>query len=337
MRGATAIVIGTGNFGRYYARIFSTLNKEKIPGIPAIETLIVTKTSLKRAQDMAHYLQTAHPDTISRVIGAKVCCQEDLAALLDRHPPHLTCIVASDKLLGDEVHAEYAGIALKKGRVLCEKPFSGATGDGSSLARIKALAAYPHAALFGLELPLIIARRQLLARPWFQKQLLETKKFDFVWGTQTSPHTDLIANLALHPWSLIPEYMQVSELESIHQDENTKGFKGYLYNPLNKQKKDMRLTLSGKNNLRAIETDGMALAFLSHGTSLNVVKLPFSLREAEENDIQCQHLPVLDTVYNPLFQHIVACLKGAPIVGLEKTHHSQLFLEMLKGYSHETQ
>jgi Oxidoreductase family, NAD-binding Rossmann fold len=332
LKGITVIIIGTGRFGRHYSRILSTLNGEKILGVPPIDTLIVTKTELKRAQEMAHLLSTQHQDTIPNVIGAKVSHKKDLSALLDQVNPDLTCIVASDRVRGDIVHAEYADIALKKGKVLCEKPFSGASGDGSSLKLLKKLSTYPNADYFGLELPLIIARQQLLSHAPFQKHLLKTNKLDLHWGAKQFRSSDIIVDLALHPWSLIPEYIEVKEMAITNNSEMTKTFKGSVYNTREKRKVDMCLTLSGENNFRALEIDGITLAFQSEGPSLNIVKLPYSINEAANKEFHYKDMPVLDTIHNPLDHHIIACLKGSPIVGLKKAYQSQLFLEMLKGF-----
>ena len=336
MKGITVIQIGTGRFGRHYSRILASLNGANIPDIPRIDTLVITKTDATEAEATAAVLLKEHQATLPNVIGAKVACNEDLSSLIGRHPPDLTCIVATDKRLGNDIHANYSEIALKMGGVLCEKPFSDARGDGASLALLDKLYRLPNSGQFGLELPLVIAREQLLSKDTISKSFLNTNKLNFHWGSINSSKTDLIENLAVHPWSLIPDYFKVEHIKLVGEHEKAVTIQEKLKNTLTQKKVEVFFTLSCENNFRGLETDDLTMVFRTNGSVLDIVPLPCPMKEAIHTGIVYDSLPVLDTIHSPITQHIIAVMKGSPIVGLEKTRQSQLFLEMLKGYRNET-
>ncbi len=332
MKDATVLVIGTGNFGRHYAEILSSLNERHPAGIPAIRTLIVTKTDQERARCFALDLKSKRSTTLPNVIGAKVCNEEDLAALLDRYHPTLTCIAASDKTKGDRVHVDYAKLSMKQGHVLCEKPFSSATGDGTSLKFLERLLRIEGGGAFGLELPLYFAGQWFLTESPYQQKLLQAQRINFYWGSRKSNHTDLIDNLAPHPWSLIPEWARVAEMAIIENNDQEVNIFGRLYNEITRRNIETHMTLSTENDFRAMEIDGETLCFANDGPLLKIIGLKTSLKKAKQTSPDYSPRSILTTIENPLARHIVASLKGEPLVDLTQTYRSQLFLETIKGY-----
>jgi len=121
-----ALVLGAGNLGQYYAQIIPKLNNEKL-SIPLIDKLIIIRTQLKRAQELASYLRKNDDCNVNDIIAAEVSSTNDLIEILEKYQPEFIGITAMDKILGDTIHAIYSAHALKYGAVLCEKPFK-ATG-----------------------------------------------------------------------------------------------------------------------------------------------------------------------------------------------------------------
>ena len=156
----TALVYGAGKFGRNYAVILSELNSKKPADVHEIEKLIVSRTRLNRALDLAEQLRRNKNCRIGDIIGVEVAEKENLLKVLAKHRPHFTAITARDKNLGDSVHAHYAAEAVRYGAVLCEKPFCHAHGDGHSLRYFHELEKSECSAFFGLELPMEVVAQE---------------------------------------------------------------------------------------------------------------------------------------------------------------------------------
>ena len=100
----TALIVGTGKFGRHYVRILSRLENAIMPKAVAFHRLILTRTSLEPARKTASALAKDAPDGVV-IIGEQVDNEDDLNRILERYQPDFTCIVAKDPKRGNRIHA----------------------------------------------------------------------------------------------------------------------------------------------------------------------------------------------------------------------------------------
>jgi len=266
------------------------------------------------------------------MIGEQVDSAAALAAVLERHRPDVTCIAAKDPSLGNRIHAEYTLQALTAGsRVLCEKPFSEATGNGDSLSEADQLTPYAASGAFGLELPFAAVRKNMQETLQWETLFREFERIQFFWGTQTEIQTDLFNELAPHPWSLIPDRWETEQLRT-EQTETTAVAAGILRHAALSRTIEFRITLSKQNRFRGFRADGRCFGFRPAGTTVQLVELVGSIEAATSMDPQRWPGNVLLEVDNPLRRNIEASILGKPITGVHRTAQSQLFLEMLQGY-----
>jgi hypothetical protein len=327
----TALVLGVGKFGKHYAVILSELNGRELPGVPQIEKLIVTRTQKKRAEDVAQHLRQNINCTLNEIIGVEVSRSEHLHQLLKVHRPHFTAITAKDKVLGDTVHAHYAAEALRYGAVLCEKPFCNAYGDGLSLQYFNELKNLKYAGLFGLELPLAVVSREMMKHADLRKRLLNAAHLEFHWEARDRGDDNVIDDLALHPWSLIPPQFK-TRLVDVRDRGNQADISVSLYNSQSRQLVTCCILLRSGDNFRGMMIDDFGVGIISEGSLIKVVRLDRSLKGAVLHQNESLRGDVLLQVNNPLEQHIVAALHQRPIVGISRAYESQLFLEELHGY-----
>ena len=325
-----AIVIGAGNFGQYYARIISKLNNEKL-SIPLIDKLIITRTQLKRAQELASILRKNADCNVNDIIAAKVSSTNHLVKLLEKYQPEFIGIAAMDKVIGDTIHAVYSAHALNYGAVLCEKPFANASGDGSSLKYFIDLFEYEKTGLFGLELPFAVVMKDIMQKKDLADLFMNAKSIEFYWETISSVKNNIIDMLAVHPWSLIPE---VYKIESVKVEDRglTAQIIMNLFNDKTCKNTICKINLKAGGNFRGIMLDNYAVAISTNGTLIKLIELNKSLKDIAGKDEKALNGKVLLELDNPLKQNIIAILKNKPIVSLKKTYDSQLFLERLRGF-----
>ena len=330
--GINALVVGAGRFGKHYAKILSQLNSERRPGIPVINRLIITKTRLNQARDFVDSMRDAGDCSVNEVIPAEVSHPDQLTDVLLKYKPQFTGIVALDKDIGDTIHAVYTTQALRYGAVLCEKPFGNAVGDGSSLAYFENLSGYDNAALFGLELPMAVVMRDMTQNRELESLLTKAEHFEFFWETMISSGGDIINDLALHPWSFIPEHFTIRSADV--DDRTTKAdVTLHLYNEISGLNATCKMALRAGGTFRGMSIDGHAIVIRSEGTTLKLIEINTPLEAAASSgDPDCSG-PVLLTVDNPLKQNILSVLRKNPIIKLKRAFASQLLLEMLHGYT----
>jgi hypothetical protein len=326
-----ALVIGVGNFGRHHARILSELNAGCLANLPVIEKLIVTRTRLDRAKAAAAAIRNSINCSVNRVIGAEVGNTRQLISVLEQYHPRFTSITAREKERGDSIHADYTIQALKYGAVLCEKPFSHASGDGSSLRYFHELQAYRNAKLFGLELPLAVVARDILKDRYLGKSMMQADRLEFYWEAWHRGEKKIIDDLVLHPWSLIPATFTV-EIRRVDDRGTGADLSLQLYNRQTKRNLPCKISLNIGAGFRGLQVDDMVIGFKSEASGIQLIKLNQPLNQAAKTGIKNLNGQVLLVVDNPLKQHIVAALCHRPIIGLRRTHESQLFLERLHGY-----
>lgn len=331
--GINVVVVGVGGFGRHYARILSALNRENPAGVPQIDRLIITTTEIEKARRLARDLQ---PQSSCEVIGVSVYNLESLRRVLDSYKPVFTGIAAKDSEQGDRIHVPYSSAALEYGIALCEKPFTNASGDGKSLEEIEAIKEKlggERLGEFGLELPFAVVGKKVVENPLLQRILETTSKMNFYWSSKGTEHGNLVDDLALHPWSLIPYHYQ-SRSKGVDIDYERK--KAVITLELNDTKTgrkiDCKMILGYDGKFAGIDLDDFAVGIKSEGATNRLIKLGITLEEAARigNDsITGEELLV---VHNPLKENILASLRGQPTVGSDRVRQSQLFLEVCKGY-----
>jgi hypothetical protein len=327
-----ALVIGTGGFGKHYARILSRLNGEEVPGVPVIDKLILTRTRLQSAGALADSIGSHENCRVKAVVGLEVNSADQLQHLLAQHKPEFIAIAARDKILGDEIHAVYTRQALQYGAVLCEKPFSNAVGDGSSLKYFKALFNHTNRDLFGLDLPFFIVLQKIMQHQKLGEIFLNTRHFEFYWEAMVISQDYIINDLALHPWSLIPEPYRIESPE-VMTGGNTAQINLQLFNTRTGTPATCKMTLRDGGNFRGMRLDNYSIAVKIDGGLITLIEMNQSLEDACRVGSDAGYGDVLLTVDNPLKQHIIAVFRRNPVVKLEKAYDSQLFLEMLHGYN----
>jgi len=325
-----ALVIGAGNFGQYYARIISKLNNEKL-SIPLIDKLIITRTQLKRAEEMASLLRKNVDCIVNDIIAAEVNDTNELIEVLEKYRPEFIGITARDKVIGDTIHAVYSAYALKYGAVLCEKPFANASGDGTSLKHVTDLFNYEKSDLFSLELPFAVVMRDLMQKKDLADLFVNAKNMEFYWETMSSVNNNIIDALAIHPWSLIPDAYKIEAIKVEDRGLHAQIIMQLYNNELCKNT-ICKINLKAGSNFRGVMIDNYAVAISTKGVLIKLIELNKPIEDAANEGKQALYGKVLLELDNPLKQNIIAVLKNKPIVSLKKSYDSQLFLERLHGF-----
>jgi hypothetical protein len=329
----SVLVIGVGEFGRYYADILSRLNSRRLPHIPQIERLIVTRTQFESARIFAETLQQNDDCSVKELVAEQASGIEHVRDLLEDYHPGMIAIAAKDKDLGDSIHAIYAAEAINYGAVLCEKPFCNANGDGSSLQYFRHLKRYEKSGCFGLELPLAVVAGAMMQIKDLRNLLLNANRFEFLWQARDRGDNNVIDDLVLHPWSLIPPQFKAKQIDVL-DGGNRADIHINLQNVHSQEMATCHIRLRAGGNFRGMVIDDVVVSIINEGRLTKLVQQNGSLSDA----VLSQNAPfngdVVLQVYNPLEQHILAALRRKPIVGLTRTYESQLFLEQVRGYKH---
>lgn len=329
-RAVTILVVGAGGFGRNYLKVLAALHEETGPDLPRIDTLVVSRTRLERAEATAADVAARPACSFKQVAGVEVRDVTQLKAVLNRYRPDLTCIVARDRKIGDDIHALYALPALDAGAVLCEKPFCHARGDGAGLEKVRALLAHAHADRFGLELPLAVMAGAMAADQRLGPMLGNARRIRFVWQKQQDG-TDLIDDLVLHPWSLLPAAWQVAidrvksapghaklDLHLTPDRPGTRSVSGHIH-------------LSAGGVFRGMCIDAQPFEFVFAQGQLQCWQHQRSWEEViAGRAVTDGRRRMVLAVANPLARHIQSALAGRPLVDVQRTWQSQQFLEASK-------
>ncbi len=327
----TALVLGVGDFGKHYAGILSQLNGRGLPDVPQIDRLIVTRTQIRSAERYAESLQQNVRCSVNEVVAAEASGIEQVRDLLEIYHPGLIAITAKDKELGDTIHALYAAEAIKYGAVLCEKPFCNANGDGSSLRYFHTLERSRNSEFFSLELPLTVVTGEMMQRKDFRDLLMNAGNLEFIWQARDRGDNNVIDDLVLHPWSLIPPQFK-TKLIDVSDGGNQADIRVNLQNIHSRKIVPCRIMLRAGGNFRGMMIDDVVFGIISEGSLIKLVQLYGSPNDAVSNQNKPVKGGLLLQANNPLEQHIVAALRRKPIVGLSRAYESQLFLEQLRGY-----
>lgn len=324
----TVLVIGAGRFAQNYLNILAGLNSLNARGMPRIERLVLSRTDRAAARAMASEISSQQDCPFRDVIGVAISGVAQLRDVLHRYAPVLSCITARDPESGDDIHALYAGPALDSGSVLCEKPFSLAKGDGASLKRIEALTAHPHAGRFGLELPMAILGRAMAADRQWAKMLRDARTIEFLWEKQSGSN-DLISDLALHPWSLLPPQWRV-EVDGVRIKARQVDLELTLTPPdTSAPIKQCTIRLAAGGLFRGMRLDHHAYQICFDRGQVQLWEYAAPWQEVIAGRTEKGRARMVMAVDNPLRQHIEAALTGQPLVGIKWTCQSQQFLETI--------
>lgn len=325
MNPVTVLLVGAGRFGANYITVLSQIRGK--PPAP-IGRLVLSRTHGPAAEALADRIGRPFDE----VIGIEIKETGQLEAAIHRYSPELTCITARDPHIGDAVHALYAMPALHSGAVLCEKPFSPARGSGDSLAPARALTAHPHARRFGLELPMAVVARAMDADPVLKRLTAGAQTIDFVWQ-KLKESDDLINDLALHPWSLLP-FGGEGEVVGVETTRGRVDIRMRLSAPgRSKGAIAAGIHLAAGGVFRGMRIDDRGFQFCFDGDQVQVWEYAAPWSEVVAGRADRRAARMVLAVANPLRQHIEASLTGTPLVDAVRTLHSQHFLEACRAIS----
>ena len=210
------LVVGAGGFGRHYLHALAGLSRTAHPDLPPIARVIVSRTRLAAARRQVAEL-AGHFDPPPFVLeGVEIRDGSQLRDVLAADSPALTCIAARDPIVGDAIHMPYAVLALEHGAVLCEKPLAPAGRGDKTLAVARTLLNHPNSLRFGLELPMAVVAHRMWADSGLRAWLDQADDIEWLWqrpapvedSEDSHPIDDPVNDLAVHPWSLIPDQWQ---------------------------------------------------------------------------------------------------------------------------------
>jgi hypothetical protein len=330
-----ALVVGAGGFGLNHARILSRLNHKKAPQVPHIDRLLVSRTDIDRARQVAKMLEHRRSLSARRMVPVKIDNVSGLVDILQAFQPQFTAICARDKKCGDNIHAEYTARALSYGAVLCEKPFNEAEGNGASLKVIESLCKHENAKQFGLELPMAVVARDMQQNNYLQGLLSHAKKVKLFWAADVLRQSILINDLALHPWSLVHPFFHIG-LHRVDVSGNQVRIHLLLRHRQSGQSATGSITLKNGGRFRAMKIDDQQIIFQSRTAQVLLIKPDSVIKKPDQKKTNQIEGRVLLKVDNPLRQNIIAVMQHRPLVDVKQTSESQLFLEMLHGYRPES-
>jgi len=330
-----ALVVGAGGFGLNHARILSQLNQKKEQQVPRIDKLLVSRTDIDRARQVAEMLEHRQSLNARRVVPVKIDNISRLVDILQAFQPWFTAICARDNTSGDSIHVEYTVRALPCGAILCEKPFSEASGDGASLKIFDSLYKHENAVRFGLELPMAVVARDMQQNVYFQELLAHAKQIKFYWAAEVRRKNILINDLALHPWSLIYPFFHIV-LRSVEDRGNQARIYLRLRHRQSGQSAAGSITLKNGGRFRAMEIDDQPIIFQSLTDQVRMIRPDRAIEKPDRINTEQINGQVILKTDNPLRQNIIAVMQHRPLVDIKQTYESQRFLEMLHGYRPES-
>lgn len=323
----TILVVGAGRFAANYLKVLTALGRRMPADLPPIGKVVVSRTRQTAADETAAAWRRQRPAPAFEVAGAAVGDASQLRSVLKRHAPALTCITARDPAAGDDVHALYAEVALDHGAVLSEKNFAAAAGDGASLARLARLQSHPNAGILGLELPLAPLREALMNRRRVARAFAEAREIRFTWENEKAGAVSLVQDLALHPWSLLPDDWSIT-VDRVDARRERADIHLFLAHPKTGAVKRCRMRFQIGGRRRTLTMDGLDIGFEYGQGYLKAVPLYADAASAATGAPP----RALCRTPDPIRQHILSLLRKKPLVGIDAIERSQRFLEQLAGY-----
>ncbi len=291
--------------------------------------MIVTATTAERAKMIKSRLNGNALCCAANIIGEKASNIQDVETLLNEYNPFFISIAAKDKEEGDNIHADYAELAVQHGKTLCEKPFMNANGDGSSLMKLGKILRGNYGQNFGLNLPLAVLREEMMKDQILAEAFGNAEKIHFYWSSRGSGRGDIMDDLALHPWSLlVPGY----EIEKMHVED--KGEEAYIWMKLRYEDRtvDVSMELKTGGDFRGMQIDGQWYGIKNEGLLMKVIPFDHDALGVISDGNSSINGDAVAEICNPLKENILASLNGTPIAGIKRAIESQEFLEALHGY-----
>ncbi len=327
----TALVVGAGGFGKYYARILSELGYN----------VVLSRTSKSAAEKQVTALHRERRSSDDKIIGVRILTVGDLANTLVDYNPGFVAVTAKSRnpMLGDKVHPEIAGPALAYGcKVLCEKPFDVATGDGESLDFFLETSGFSgYLDNLSLELPfkqLYEALRQNGGNGLYDK-MYHAQKMSFLWRT-TGSGNDVVGDLLLHPLSFIPDDFVLEEVKGV-ADIGNEAKVDIVYSH-DKRKIDVSVSLGYERdkkagNTAAFQVDDQVVGVVM-GANLENMLVP---TDVTLDDIALARMRIITgepivSVVNPLKLNIQDALAGKGLVSGLQVRDYQAVIEMVRAY-----
>ncbi|MCP4744739.1 MAG: hypothetical protein GY874_01160 [Desulfobacteraceae bacterium] len=326
------LIIGAGRFAVNYINVISGLADQarKMPMPFFFDHLIVTRTQQAGAETLAGKILHKYSGIWRTVTGCQVINEHQLEKVLERYRPGLICLTARDNNTGDGIHAHYSPKALNYGALLCEKPYSSGCGNGASLVHAQRLREHPHAARFGLHLPMMPVLHAMENHDYLGPVLAGARELEFLWQSETA-RSGLINDLAVHPWSLIPTIDPVT-IDKVDATASSTGIR-FSWNPVSGGGlKTGKILLQTGGLFRGMRLDQLVLRFGFAEGRLAIFREPMSWNKILDGNMSSELQEVLIAVDNPLKQHLLAMINLKPICDVEKTYLSQQFIERLYGF-----
>ena len=324
----TTLIVGAGRFARNYLQVMAQSNRLARVGSSKVvfDPLIVTRTSVQKARAKARDILRTYGDSFNAVSAEVVKDVNGLETVLAVHRPDLICITARDPHQGDRIHAEYSRLGLDVGTVLCEKPFSCVEGDGRTLIPLKALLQHRHAGRFSLHLPMAVVLQAMANDPYLGRLLGESEQVHFFWQKQNAAG-DLVNDLAVHPWSLLPGPVSPTGAERITGPAEAVKitFSSQPHGSARSFCGSMLLQTGGL--FRGMCFDGNVFQFRFEDDKLRVLELDLPWPDILAGQGDQARAGVVLQIENPLRQHLHALLMGHPVVDMQQTLACQCFLE----------
>ena len=358
-KGIAVLVVGAGNFGKNYPDIISRLNSQNWHnsivdcGMPLIDTVVITRTDVDAAKDMAKQLTIKYSNDPTHncrpsIEGECVGNLADLEGVIKKYDVRFTVIATKDPVLGNRVHEGQSMMALKYGSVLCEKPFTDATGNGGSIDAINRIIGLEQSVgmsgnRFGLQLPLVQMGMALMENEHVKKHLELLPEIKIHYSSPRSTPEGVVNDLLIHAWSLLPQEYEYSVEDHHISSDRRQVFevKGSTINPERKISAQIILTPGG--NFRGMSIGGYLYGLKSSpgGITEAINMTGISLDDAAEIDndsitnyaLESRCSPI--RIENPLKENIIASLKGSPATDSYHALRSQIFLEQAFGYKGE--
>lgn len=323
------VVVGAGKYGINYARILAQN--------PSTDYLAITRTTEDSARSLAEQLSLEN-GTKTHIIGRKVRDIRELEYVITSFKPDFVGIASKDKEQGDFIHEGHVRTTLQhpcKPFVLCDKPFSTASGDGASLSYLRYVITNPDlSSRFDLQLPIATIMRATMQDPEFAERFLSARDFGVYWGVHKPEKRDAINNLAPHAWC-VPSQGYSAEVENTEIINN--GQSARITTRLYNQEREgipCTMDLRYDQNLRGFRIEDYTIVIQTEGNTNRVLHVTKSLDElADQGSIkEGEIVRTLAVVENPLKINIESALAREVVNGIQKIYASQLFLERVMGY-----
>lgn len=317
-------VIGARGFGRWHVNNLAALLDED-------DLLIVTTTNVDTAKALAEQKMKELMCTVP-IIGVEVKDEETLEKnLLSQHDLYLLSNTARDRVIGNDIHASYAmRSAPYVKRMLLEKPFADATGNNESVRQAERFIEQLNidGPLVGMELPFIPVADKIRTDTDLYDRLRDAEHVEMSLVTKGANKGDIINDLALHLWSLLPEEHELV-MKKARMDERSAEIVADVYDLKHNNIFTYTMHLGYdpvSPGFTGIRIDDYIVVIKKEGLNNVVAEVgATSLQEAMEHPER--HGRILTEVYNPLRIHLETMFKDAVLFDEEHILDSQMFLE----------